>query len=194
MFSLIVLYLPSMNPRIILDTARFQLVIDRLCHQLIENHQDFSNTVVIGVQPRGIFLAKRIVKRLEEITQLGGIPIGKLDITFFRDDFRTGNSPLQAQETELDFSLESKRIILVDDVLYTGRTIRAALDAMLAYGRPKDVELLVLIDRRLQRHLPIQAKYIGKTIDSISNEKVKVEWIEQGEEDKVWIIAKNTNS
>lgn len=194
MFSLIVLYLPGMNPRIILDTARFQLVIDRLCHQLIENHQDFSNSVIIGVQPRGVYLAKRITKRLEQITQLPALPLGKLDITFFRDDFRTSNSPLQAMETDLDFSLEAKRIILVDDVLYTGRTIRAALDAMLAYGRPEDVELLVLIDRRLQRHLPIQAKYIGKTIDSISKEKVKVEWSEQGEEDKVWIIAKNTNS
>ncbi|MCB9256738.1 MAG: bifunctional pyr operon transcriptional regulator/uracil phosphoribosyltransferase PyrR [Chitinophagales bacterium] len=183
-----------MNPRIILDTARFQLVIDRLCHQLIENHQDFSNSVIIGVQPRGVYLAKRITKRLEQITQLPALPLGKLDITFFRDDFRTSNSPLQAMETDLDFSLEAKRIILVDDVLYTGRTIRAALDAMLAYGRPEDVELLVLIDRRLQRHLPIQAKYIGKTIDSISKEKVKVEWSEQGEEDKVWIIAKNTNS
>lgn len=183
-----------MNPRIILDAARFQLVIDRLCHQLIENHKDFSNSVVIGVQPRGIYLAKRIVNRIQSLAHIGGIPLGKLDITFFRDDFRKGNTPLQASEMDINFSLEGKRIILVDDVLYTGRTIRAALDAMLAYGRPEDVELLVLIDRRLQRHLPIQAKYVGKTIDSITEERVKVEWQEQGEEDKVWIIAKTKDS
>jgi pyrimidine operon attenuation protein/uracil phosphoribosyltransferase len=180
-----------MSPRIILDTARFQLVIDRLCHQLIENHRDFSNTAIIGVQPRGIYLAQRIVKRIQELTEVKQLDLGKLDITFYRDDFRTASSPLRANETDIEFSLDKKNIILVDDVLYTGRTIRAALDALLDYGRPEDVELLVLIDRRLHRHLPIQAKYIGKTIDSIIDERVKVEWSEQGEDDKVWIIEKS---
>jgi pyrimidine operon attenuation protein/uracil phosphoribosyltransferase len=179
-----------MGPRIILDTARFHLVLDRLCHQLIENHKDFRNTAVIGVQPRGIFLAQRIVTRIKEITKIQNLELGKLDITFYRDDFRTGNTLLRANETDIEFSLEHKRIVLVDDVLYTGRTIRSALDALLDFGRPEDVELLVLIDRRLQRHLPIQAKYAGKTIDSIIDEKVKVEWEEQGEEDKVWLIDK----
>jgi pyrimidine operon attenuation protein/uracil phosphoribosyltransferase len=97
---------------------------------------------------------------------------------------------LKANQTVINFSLEGKNIILVDDVLYTGRTIRSALDALLDFGRPADVELLVLIDRRLHRHLPIQAKYIGKTIDSINDEKVLVEWQEQGEEDKVWLVHK----
>lgn len=179
-----------MSPRIILDTARFQLVIDRLCYQLIENHKDFKNTVIIGVQPRGIFLAQRIQKRIQELVKLKHLDLGKLDITFYRDDFRTGNAPLRANETDIEFSLENKRIVLVDDVLYTGRTIRSALDALLDFGRPEDVELLVLIDRRLHRHLPIQAKYAGKTIDSIIDEKVKVEWREQGDEDKVWLIDK----
>ena len=179
-----------MGPRIILDTARFHLVLDRLCHQLIENHKDFRNTAVIGVQPRGIFLAQRIVTRIKEITKIQNLELGKLDITFYRDDFRTGNTLLRANETDIEFSLEHKRIVLVDDVLYTGRTIRSALDALLDFGRPEDVELLVLIYRRLQRHLPIQAKYAGKTIDSIIDEKVKVEWEEQGEEDKVWLIDK----
>ncbi len=182
-----------MSPRIILDTARFQLVIDRLCHQLIENHKDFKNTAIIGVQPRGIFLAQRIQKRIQEITKIKKLELGKLDITFYRDDFRTGNAPLQANETDVEFSLEHKRIVLVDDVLYTGRTIRSALDALLDFGRPEDVELLVLIDRRLHRHVPIQAKYAGKTIDSIIDERVKVEWQEQGEEDKVWLIDKTNN-
>jgi len=182
-----------MSPRIILDAARFQLVIDRLCHELIENHKDFSNTVIIGVQPRGVFLAKRIVERLKALSDIQQLDLGKLDITFYRDDFRKGNSPLKANATEIEFSLEDKRIILVDDVLYTGRTIRSALDALLDFGRPEDVELLVLIDRRLHRHLPIQAKYVGKTVDSIIDEQVKVDWQEQGQEDKVWIIDKTNN-
>jgi pyrimidine operon attenuation protein/uracil phosphoribosyltransferase len=110
-----------------------------------------------------------------------------LDITFYRDDFRAKGS-MAANETEIPFSLEEKNIILIDDVLFTGRTIRSALDAMLDYGRPNDVELLVLIDRRLQRHLPIQAKYVGKVIDSIASEKVKVEWKETDGEDKVWLV------
>ena len=179
-----------MSPRIILDTARFQLVIDRLCHQVIEKHGDFKETAIIGVQPRGIYLAERIAKQITTISKNKNIPIGKLDITFYRDDFRTNKSPLKANKTDIAFSLEGKQIILVDDVLYTGRTIRSALDALLDFGRPSDVELLVLIDRRLHRHLPIQAKYAGKTIDSIINEKVLVEWQEQGEEDKVWLIDK----
>lgn len=179
-----------MSPRIILDTARFHIVIDRLCHQLIENHKDFTDTVIIGVQPRGIYLAERIVRRIAAIKKGLNIPSGKLDITFYRDDFRTTRSPLKANQTVINFSLEGKNIILVDDVLYTGRTIRSALDALLDFGRPADVELLVLIDRRLHRHLPIQAKYIGKTIDSINDEKVLVEWQEQGEEDKVWLVHK----
>ncbi len=182
-----------MSPRIILDAARFQLVIDRLCHELIENHKDFANTAIIGVQPRGVFLAKRIVERLKVLSDVQNLNLGKLDITFYRDDFRTGNAPLKANATEIEFNLEDKRIVLVDDVLYTGRTIRSALDALLDFGRPQDVELLVLIDRRLHRHLPIQAKYVGKTVDSIIDEKVRVDWQEQGEEDKVWIIDKTNN-
>jgi pyrimidine operon attenuation protein/uracil phosphoribosyltransferase len=178
-----------MKPRIILDSSKFSLTIDRLCHQLIEQHQDFSHSCIIGVQPRGIFLAERIHSRLQAILKKKDIQYGKLDITLYRDDFRQKGKPMTINETDIRFSLEDKNIILVDDVLYTGRTIRAALDAMLDFGRPKDVELLVLIDRRLQRHLPIQAKYVGKVIDSISTEKVKVEWAETDGQDKVWIVS-----
>lgn len=176
-----------MQPRVLLDHKKFSLTIDRLCHQLIEQHQDFSNAAIIGVQPRGVFLADRIHKRLQLILKGKNIDYGKLDITFYRDDFRAKGS-MAANETEIPFSLEEKNIILIDDVLFTGRTIRSALDAMLDYGRPNDVELLVLIDRRLQRHLPIQAKYVGKVIDSIASEKVKVEWKETDGEDKVWLV------
>jgi pyrimidine operon attenuation protein/uracil phosphoribosyltransferase len=177
-----------MQPRVILDHKKLDLTLTRLCHQLIEVHKDFSKSAIIGVQPRGVLLADRIYKKLCEILKVKNILYGKLDITFYRDDFRLKEKPLLPDETNIEFSLEGKNIILIDDVLYTGRTIRSALDAILDFGRPADVELLVLIDRRLHRHLPIQAKYVGKIIDSITAEKVKVEWKETDGADKVWII------
>jgi pyrimidine operon attenuation protein/uracil phosphoribosyltransferase len=175
-----------MQPRIILDSAKFSLTIDRLCRQLIENHSDFSNTVLIGVQPRGVFLAERIAKRLATITGTK-ILYGKLDVTFYRDDFRRSGKLHTPQDMDIPFQVEGKKVVLIDDVLYTGRTIRAALDALLDFGRPSDVELLVLVDRRFTRQLPIQPNYIGKTIDSLISENVKVEWKEIEGEDKIWI-------
>lgn len=177
-----------MQPRILLDSKKLNLTITRLCHQLIEQHKDFENSAIIGVQPRGVYLADRIFRKLTEILKKKNIDYGKLDITFHRDDVRLKGKPMIADENDIEFSLEGRNVILIDDVLYTGRTIRAALDAMLAYGRPADVELLVLIDRRLQRHLPIQAKYVGKVVDSIVAEKVKVEWKETEGADNVWIV------
>lgn len=176
-----------MKPRIILDSKHIEITVTRLCYQLIEVHNDFSNTVIIGLQPRGVYLSQRIQKKLTEILKKKDIQCGSLDTTFYRDDFRT--KELVPNATEIDFIIEDKNVILVDDVLYTGRTIRSGLDAMLAFGRPKDVELLVLIDRRLSRHLPIQAKYIGKTIDSIASEKVKVDWKETDGSDKVTLLS-----
>lgn len=176
-----------MKPRIILDSKHIEITVTRLCHQLIEVHNDFSNSVIIGLQPRGIYLSKRIHTKLSEILKTKKILCGSLDTTFYRDDFR--KKELVPNETEIDFIIEDKNVVLIDDVLYTGRTIRAGLDAMLAFGRPKDVELLVLIDRRLSRHLPIQAKYIGKTIDSIASEKVKVDWKETDGSDKVTLLS-----
>jgi pyrimidine operon attenuation protein/uracil phosphoribosyltransferase len=175
-----------MKPRIILDSKHLEITVTRLCYQLIEVHNDFSNTVIIGLQPRGVFLAKRIHKKLSEILKKKDIRFGTLDTTFYRDDFR--KKELVPNATEIDFIIEDKNVVLVDDVLYTGRTIRAGLDAMLAFGRPNDVELLVLIDRRLSRHLPIQAKYIGRSIDSIASEKVKVEWKESDGADRVTLM------
>lgn len=180
-----------MQPRIILDSKKLDLTITRLCHQLIEQHKDFSESCLIGVQPRGVMLADRIHRKLSSILKKDNIEYGKLDITFYRDDFRIKGKPMIADETDIGFTLENKNIILVDDVLYTGRTIRSALDAMLDYGRPADVELVVLIDRRLHRHLPIQAKYVGKVIDSVTTEKVKVEWKESDGRDGVWMIEEN---
>jgi pyrimidine operon attenuation protein/uracil phosphoribosyltransferase len=176
-----------MKPRIILDSKHIEITVTRLCHQLIEVHNDFSNSVIIGLQPRGIYLSKRIHTKLSEILKTKKILCGSLDTTFYRDDFR--KKELVPNATEIDFIIEDKNVVLIDDVLYTGRTIRAGLDAMLAFGRPNDVELLVLIDRRLSRHLPIQAKYIGKTIDSIASEKVKVDWKETDGSDKVTLLS-----
>jgi pyrimidine operon attenuation protein/uracil phosphoribosyltransferase len=178
-----------MNNRTILSPDQFALTIDRLCYQLIENHKNFENTVFIGLQPRGIFLGSRIVNRLKELTCLSNLSYGKLDITFYRDDFRTSSKPLTASDTNIDFSIQGKRVVLFDDVLYTGRTIRAGLDALLDYGRPVDVELMVLVDRRLHRHLPIQAKYVGKTVDSIKEERVIVQWKEESGEDLILITT-----
>lgn len=183
-----------MQPRVILNTPQFALTIDRLCHQLIENHNDFTNTVLIGVQPRGIYVSNRINERLKALKPSIAFDYGKLDITFYRDDFRRREKPLQASETELNFSIEGKKVVLVDDVLYTGRTIRAAMDALLDFGRPQQVELLVLIDRRYTRHLPIEANYVGKKIDSIASEVVRVEWHDQDGADKVWILTTNKDN
>lgn len=175
-----------MKPRLILDSEQFQITLDRLCHQLIEVHDDFSESVILGIQPRGILLAKRIHARLQELLKKKNIQRGDLDITFYRDDFR--KKELIPASTRIDFDIEDKNVILIDDVLFTGRTIRAALDAMLDFGRPKDVELLVLIDRRFSRHVPIQAKYAGKTIDSIASERVIVEWKETDGKDQVLLM------
>lgn len=177
-----------MKPRTLLQDKQFEITILRLCHQLIEVHGDFSNSVIIGLQPRGVLLAKRIQEVLQKILKVKKINCGELDTTFFRDDFR--RKELIPSKTNVDFIIEDKNVVLVDDVLFTGRTIRAGLDAMLAFGRPADVELLVLVDRRFSRHVPIQAKYAGITIDSIEQQNVKVEWKEIDGKDKVTLIDK----
>ena len=177
-----------MQPKILLEKTRFDVTIKRLCHQLIEVHNDFSQTVIIGLQPRGVLLARRIQKELQTILKVKKINTGELDTTFYRDDFR--KKELIPNRTNIDFIIEDKNVVLVDDVLFTGRTIRAGLDAMLAFGRPKDVELLVLVDRRFSRHVPIQAKYIGITIDSIASQNVRVEWLETDGKDKITLLDK----
>ncbi|MCH2198111.1 MAG: bifunctional pyr operon transcriptional regulator/uracil phosphoribosyltransferase PyrR [Flavobacteriales bacterium] len=167
-----------MRPTKLIDEVQFQLIIDRLAHELIENHRDFSNSVILGLQPRGIYLAHRIEAKLKEIAPKTDIRCGDLDVTFFRDDFRRREKPLNPNATKIDFIIEDQRVILVDDVLYTGRTIRSGLDAMLSYGRPRSVELLVMIDRRFSRELPIEPKYVGRAVDSIEGQRVNVQWKE----------------
>ena len=181
-----------MEKQVILNSRHFELTIKRLCHQLIESHNDFSESVLIGLQPRGVNVVSRLKKELEQV--LGHEVIcGNLDITFYRDDFRRREKPIIPSVTNIDFSIENKQVILVDDVLFTGRTIRSGLDALLTFGRPTKVQLLVLIDRRFNRDLPIQADYIGKSVDTLFHEKVKVSWLEGDGEDKVELYMKDSN-
>lgn len=170
----------------ILSAEQMDLSIQRLAHQMLENNQDLENTVIIGLQPRGIFLSDRIVTALKSIVPQQKIQYGRLDITFYRDDVR--NSLHIANTTDIPFSIEGKSVILIDDVLYTGRTIRAALDALLDFGRPAKVSLCVLIDRRFSRELPIQPDFAGKAIDTIITDKVKVNWKEKDEKDEVVLV------
>lgn len=173
----------------ILNQQQLAITIDRLCHQLLENHLHFQDTVLIGLQPRGIYLSDRIDQKLRALLPEVKIPYGKLDITFYRDDYNKGEGLHIPNQTDIRFSIEKKKVILIDDVLYTGRTIRSALDAMLDFGRPEKIELLVLIDRRFSRQLPIQPDYTGRMIDSIISQKVKVLWKEKDGKDEVVLIG-----
>lgn len=163
-------------PKSILDHQQLQITIHRLCRQLIENHDNFSQTILIGLQPRGVHLCQKIQHIIEHQFTPNTLDVGSLDISFYRDDFRRRDNPLTVNTTELNVSLEGKNVVLIDDVLFTGRSVRAAMDALYDYGRPKSVELLVLIDRRLSRHVPIQPNYVGLTIDVVADERVSVEW------------------
>ena len=181
-----------MERQVILNSKHFDLTINRLCYQLIETHNNFSNSVLIGLQPRGINVVTRLKTRLESI--LGHeVVCGNLDITFYRDDFRRRDIPIIPSATNIDFVIENKNVVLIDDVLYTGRTIRSGLDALLAFGRPDKVELLTMIDRRFKRDLPIQADYVGKTVDTLVSERVSVEWKEIEGQDKVVLYTPDTN-
>lgn len=164
-----------MDKKKLLNERSISITLNRLAHQLLENHGDFSNTVLIGLQSRGIHVLNQLVPILES-NGINNIPHGTLDITFFRDDFRRRTSPLEPSMTKIDVLLEGKNVVFIDDVLYTGRSIRAGMDAINSFGRPKQIELLVLIDRRFSRELPIEPKYVGKTVDAIDTEKVVVEW------------------
>jgi pyrimidine operon attenuation protein/uracil phosphoribosyltransferase len=170
----------------LLNQQQIALTIKRLANQVLENNIHLADTVLIGIQPRGIFLSDRIVKELSTEIEREKIQYGKLDITFYRDDVR--NELHVPNQTDIRFSIEGKKVVLIDDVLYTGRTIRSAMDALLSFGRPAKVELMVLIDRRYSRQLPIQPDYTGKSVDSIVTQKVKVFWNGRDERDEVVLI------
>jgi len=178
----------AVNKKQILDQHLLELTVNRLCQQLIESHGDFSNAVMIGLQPRGIYFARLLQKQLKSYIKKD-IQLGFLDITFYRDDFRRRENPIKANSTVIDFIIEDKDVILVDDVLYTGRSVRAALDAMSAFGRPGKVELLVLINRKYSRHLPIEPDYVGQSVHTLHSQRVQVEWEEQGfKKNNIWLV------
>ena len=181
------LNLKWMDQRTILNSKHLEITLKRLASQLKENHHFFEDTVLIGLQPRGIHVLERLKSILE--SDLGKeLQCGQLDITFYRDDFRRREQPLIPSVTNIDFIIEDKKVVLIDDVLYTGRSIRSGLDAILAFGRPKQVELLVLIDRQFERHLPIQPDYTGKKVNTLTSQVVKVEWENQDGQDQVLIL------
>lgn len=170
----------------VLNQQQLAITIKRLGHQILENHLNLEDTVIIGIQPRGIFVSDQLVQELRDLLPEKPISYGKLDITFYRDDISNGiHIP---NSTEIPFSIENQKVVLIDDVLYTGRTIRAAMDALLTFGRPAKVELCVLIDRRFSRQLPIQPDYVGRAIDSIISQKVKVYWKDRDNRQEVVLL------
>lgn len=181
----------EMRKKLILDSDHLDITLSRLSHQLIENHTDFANTVIVGMQPRGLFLAELIHKKVEAVCKKT-INFGYIDVTLHRDDFRRREAPAIPKETSIPFIIEEKNVILIDDVLYTGRTVRAALDAMINFGRPSKVELLVLVDRKHTRDLPIAADYVGIYVDTLETQRVLVELEAQGhKQNKIWLINKD---
>lgn len=174
--------------RLLVDQVKLAVILERLARQVAERHVPFEDSVIIGLQPRGLNVAQAIQQRIA--TLFGHeLPLGYLDITFYRDDFRRRDTPLQANRTQIDFVVEGARVILVDDVLFTGRSVRAAMDAMTAYGRPKQVELLTLVDRKLTRELPIQPDYIGLQVDSILSQRVRVDWEQDPLRGQIWMLS-----
>lgn len=180
-----------MSKKKLLNQKEIDIILNRLACQLIENHNDFKNTVIIGIQPRGVFLSERLQHLLHTSYGLEDIKFGKLDITFYRDDFMRGDKVLQANKTDINFIVEDKKVVLVDDVLYTGRSVRSALTAIQSFGRPQTIELLTLIDRRFSRHLPIQPDYKGRQVDAINQERVIVSWQDNDGEDAVYLTREN---
>ena len=180
-----------MDNRLLLNHSSLNHTLDRLAYQVYEKHIDLSKVAIISLQPRGVELGRRILTRLQTMYNTDQIKYGEIDVTFYRDDFRRRDEMLVPSKTNLDFSIEGLDIILVDDVLYTGRTVRSGLDAMLDYGRPANVELLVLIDRRFSRELPVQPDYTGRVVDVVTDETVKVIWSEDNSKNEVLLFSPN---
>jgi pyrimidine operon attenuation protein/uracil phosphoribosyltransferase len=174
------------NKRLIVPTPQMQIILERLCEQLIERHGSFDKTIIIGLQPRGTLLAQRLHAILEARLQ-HPLRFGKLDVTFYRDDFRRRDELLIPTETDISFTIEGQQVVLIDDVLFTGRTIRAGLDALLDFGRPSRVELLVLVERLYKQEFPIQPDYCGRKVNTLPNEKITVSWKETSGDDNIWI-------
>ena len=163
---------------VIMDADRMTRTLTRIAHEIVERNRGVKGLALVGIRTRGVFLAKRLAKMLQQITD-EPVPTGALDITLYRDDLMrhaVGPQPL-VRRTEIPFSIDDHKVVLVDDVLYTGRTIRAALDALIDFGRPKEIQLTVLVDRG-HRELPIKADYVGKNVPTSLKESVHVKLVE----------------
>ena len=179
-----------MSQRVLIDRTRMELVLLRLAHQLLEHHPQLENCCLVGIQPRGVLLARRVRDVLNRLYPDLKLPYAELDVTFHRDDLRRSSTPIVPESTHVppDFTTEDRVVILVDDVLYTGRTVQAALAAILAFGRPRSTELLVLVDRRRKRELPIEAHYVGVAVDTLDHERVLVRWPDNPAETNLVVI------
>ena len=177
--------------RQILSPDRFKITLLRLAHQLIEKYSREETINIIGIQEKGVILGERLIELISQKLPKKKINFGKLDITFYRDDFRLRSTPLTANATQIDFNIENQKIILIDDVLYTGRTIHAAMSALQDFGRVKQIEMLAMVDRRFNRHLPIKADYQGIQVDSVDDSYVHVQWEHIDGQDKILIHSAN---
>ncbi len=174
---------------VIMDADRMSRTLTRIAHEIIERNRGVDRLAIVGIRTRGVFIAKRLAKALQHITN-EPVPTGALDITLYRDDLMrhaVGPQPL-VRRTEIPFSIDDMKVVLVDDVLYTGRTIRAALDALIDFGRPKEIQLIVLVDRG-HRELPIKADYVGKNVPTSLKESVHVKLIETDGTDEISVDA-----
>ena len=171
------------RPKILMNSALLEVVIQRLCYQLIERFGSFDKTIFLGIQPRGVKMLEQLESQMKRINPQVQWVSGVIDPTFYRDDFRRGDKQLLAHPTKIPVHLDGWKVILVDDVLFTGRTIRASLEALMEYGRPDTIDLLVLINRKFTRELPIEPAFIGKSIDRYDRQKVKVLWKGEGSEE-----------
>jgi len=184
---------PETSGKVLLDAEALSRTLSRIAHEIIEANPELDEVALVGIQTRGVPLAQRLARLIEE--RAGEAPeLGAVDITFYRDDVhvRGGEAPLHAQpivrETLLDFPLEGRTVVLVDDVLYTGRTIRAAIEALFDYGRPARVQLAVLVDRG-HRELPIRPDYVGKNLPPARTERIQVQLLEIDEVDSVLLVS-----
>ena len=179
--------------KVILNEKRFVLTLERICQQLVERYDDFEDVCIIGMQERGAILSDRIVSMLRA-KGFSNFKYGKLDISFHRDDFRRRSNPIAPSKTEIDFIIEEKDVLLIDDVLYTGRSVHAAMSALQQFGRPNRIELLALVDRRFNRHFPIKTDFVGITVDAIDDAYVKVEWSHMNGKDQIKFFSKKESS
>lgn len=177
--------IPGSVEKGVLDCIGIRRALNRITHEVLEHHRGTENLVLVGIRTGGVYLAHRLAEKINEIEKVR-VPTGELDITLYRDDLTTKKNPPVLKRTALPGDITDKVIILVDDVLFTGRTIRAAMDGLIDFGRPRVIELAVLIDRG-HRELPIRADYVGKNLPTSRDERVRVFFEEEGEEDRVII-------